>query len=115
MFKKIRIKKLLSKGLKMFSNKDVDYFNDFWDPEKKKAFLLGCFKLSKNKTLERVIDFLIKEQSENVLTKVRSWEEDLIARGTVNGLYLLKEELERMGSEHLVDHPNQKHDKYDVI
>jgi len=82
------------KFLKKFKAKEVNYI-DKMSKEKAGQFFSNCNSLLYNKTLKLIIEKLSQDQSTFATRQAGNWESVLIARGGINTLFLLEEEIEK--------------------
>lgn len=84
--------------------------------EELKEFLDGVHLLNGNKTLNKIIEYLITKQVFFTAMEGQNWEQDQFGRATINGLSLLKETLERYDAVYIENHKKEEaFDKQDIV
>lgn len=61
---------------------------------KRTAFLGDCRELLGSEVLQRVLDNLINTQIDMAINQAKDWEATLFARATINGISLVREQLQ---------------------
>ena len=94
---------------------DVSYLEDMTEKEKK-DFLGKAELIAKNDVLDRIIDRLIKSQIDFTVKGAKDMEQVNFGRATINGLTLLREEINRLSALYNDEiKPAEEFDKYDIL
>lgn len=86
------------------------------DVEDQDPFLSKCYSLSNNDALDTIIQYLTREQIMHGIKQARTLEELNFARATLNGLSLLREEVERLAAVYMDRHArDEEFDEHEVV
>ena len=84
--------------------------------QKREAFLKDALDLSENHTLKKIINTIIREQSDFSIKRASTWQQVIFGRATINGADLVRERIELLASEYkkMVE-PNIIQDKHSIV
>lgn len=104
---------LLRRLLSGVSTSNLSYEKD---NDEQKRFEARCYELNQDKVLQEIIQTIIDRQVNFIAKEARDMDLVSFGRGSINGVCLLKEEIERLASLHAerIIRPVE-YNKYDVI
>jgi hypothetical protein len=111
---------LLREQLKGFDPKLLDSDSDiedwYGDIDSRTVFLEACHELFKNPARKAIQDFLKRNQLQHSVIEATDLQEINFGRATINGLTLFEEEVERLNTIYLAEHPEkEKFDPSEVV
>ena len=84
--------------------------------EKRAAFLGDCRELLHSQVLQQLLANMIHKQVDFAINRSRDWEENLFARATINGISLVKENLQIYASAYESENAiEEKLDQYAIL
>jgi len=99
--------------LGLISVKDLDELESM-APDKRKAYvgrIAAVWDL-----IEKELENAIRLQVDYAIRQAKSWEDVLVARGSINGLAVILERFSKLNQEHFENtKPKEKFDKHEVI
>lgn len=109
----VDITELTRKQLGGISSSDIHYNKDIDDEMR---FDARCAELLEDDVLSEIIDKILVAQVDSIARWAKDMDTVAFCRGSINGVSLVKEELERSASRH-VERKRQpaEYDRYDVI
>lgn len=116
----IGVTDLVREQLRGFNPRLLDVEDDILelvgDEESATHFLEEAHKLAQNEALPRILDFLVRNQVQESVKSAATLEAMNFGRASVNGVTLVREEVERLEAVYQERHaPDEDFDKHEAL